>query len=81
LGSPQPHKSWREFTLLTVLIGLTLFVIYNVVRMYLGSWFISLVQRKAFGGPSNVSVSNQQQAKRVENEDRTLMERKIMVEQ
>lgn len=66
LGAPQPHKSWRELALLSILIGILLVLLYKCTQHFLGPWLLARLQRQLVAvnnerSGSDISKRNQKQ--------------------
>ena len=79
LGTPQPHKSWRDFVILTAVIGIVLLGIYKLCRMVWWPCLVSGIQRIAFSKSSgSPSMVNGQRGKQRTD---TLLELKVMIDE
>ena len=79
-GTPRPHKSWREFVLLTMLMGIIVGVGYIASRICIGPWLITRMKKHILGSNKEQLSERVFQSRSETNEDRTLQELRVVVE-
>ena len=79
-GAPQPHKSWREFTLLTLLIILFSLGIYKLAQKYIGPWLVQLILKHG-RVERNGSIMLNERLTRKNDHVNTISELKFTLEQ
>jgi hypothetical protein len=79
-GTPRPHKSWREAVLLTMLSILIVLGGYSAGRICIGPWLIARMRKHVLGSTKEFTDVGARQSRRNKNEDRTLLELKVVCE-
>jgi hypothetical protein len=56
-GALRPHSSWREFLLMTIIIGVILGILVKVGKKYGGAWLLRFIHEKSKSNDNPVNIS------------------------
>jgi hypothetical protein len=79
-GAPRPHRSWREFVLFSMCIGVVLYVAIKIVKKYCVPRFIGYIRDKSCESPTVISTLSEYVERRNNNDKYTVVDLKNLVE-